>query len=157
MILVTHALVGAAIGEKIHNPWLIVICSLAMHFVLDTFRHGEYVESFDKKVTFKNTWRKVALDFFIGIFIVSLLIYLNRFNALQIKYIFLGVFFSIVPDFITFIYWKYRFAFLEKYYAFHSRFLHSFPPGAPERAWTLRNATNDIVTSLIALIILFIK
>lgn len=156
MILVTHELVGAAIGSKIHNPWLIIIFSLAMHFVLDTFRHGEYVESFDKKATFKNTWWKVALDFFIGIFIVSLLIYFNHFNALQIKYILLGVFASIFPDSLTFLYWKFRTPYLKKIYEFHL-WCHKYPPGAPERARTLRNATNDILVSLIAIVILFIK
>jgi hypothetical protein len=156
MILVTHELVGAAIGEKINNPWLIIIFSLAMHFVLDTFRHGEYVESFDKKATFKNTWWKVALDFFIGIFIVSLLIYFNRFDMLQIKYILLGVFASIFPDSLTFLYWKFHSPYLKKIYDFHS-WCHKYPHGAPERAWNLRNAANDIIISLIAILILFLK
>ncbi|MFA6382806.1 MAG: hypothetical protein WCX17_00070 [Parcubacteria group bacterium] len=156
MILATHELVGAAIGAKIHSPWLIIIFSLAMHFVLDTFRHGEYVESFDSKVAFKNTWHKVALDFFIGIIVILIYLAIRKPNSFVMKDIFLGVFFSILPDFITFIYWKYRFAFLEKYYAFHS-WCHKYPRNAPERAWNLRNAANDIIISLIAIIILFIK
>jgi len=157
MILATHELVGAAIGSKIHNPWLIIIFSIAMHFVLDTFRHGEYVESFDSKVAFKNTWHKVALDFFAGIIVIIIYLFIKKPDILIIKNIFLGVFFSIIPDFITFLYWKYRFAFLEKYYAFHSKFLHSFPPSSKERDWNLRNAANDIITSLITIIILFVK
>lgn len=157
MILVTHELVGAAIGEKIHNPWLIVIFSLAMHFVLDTFRHGEYVESFDSLVAFKNTWRKVVLDFLTGMVIIIIYLVIRKPDAFIVKNICLGVFFSVIPDFITFIYWKYRFALLEKYYAFHSKFLHSYLPGVPERAWNLQNAANDIIISLIAIIILFIK
>lgn len=157
MILATHELVGAAIGAKIHSPWLIIIFSLAMHFVLDTFRHGEYVESFDSKVAFKNTWHKVALDFFAGIIIILVYITIRKPDSFVVKDIFLGVFFSIIPDFITFIYWKYRFSFLEKYYAFHSKFLHSYPRGAKERIWSLRNAANDILISLLAIIILFVK
>lgn len=156
MILATHALVGAAIGEKISSPWLIVFLSLAMHFVLDAFRHGEYEKGFDSKVTFKNTWWKVALDFFIGFFAVLLLIYFNQFSALQIKYIFLGVFASIFPDSLTFLYWKFNFPLLKKLYEFHS-WCHKYHPLSPNRAWNLRNSVNDIIISLIAIIILFIK
>ncbi len=156
MILATHALVGAAIGEKIHNPWLIVIFSLAMHFILDTFRHGEYVEGFDSNVTFKNTWWKVALDFSVGFLAILLLIYFNQFSALQIKYIFLGIFASIFPDSLTFLYWKFNFPLLKKLYEFHL-WCHKYPSLSPDCAWNLRNGVNDIVISLIAIIILFIK
>jgi hypothetical protein len=156
MILATHELVGAAIGAKIHNPWLIIIFSIAMHFVLDTFRHGEYVESFDSKVAFKNTWHKVALDFFSGIIVILIYLAIRKPDAFVMKDIFLGVFFSIIPDFITAIYWKYRFAFLKKYYAFHS-WCHKYPRNSPERLWNLRNAANDIIFSILAIIILFVK
>lgn len=156
MILATHTLVGAAIGEKIGSPWLIVFLSLAMHFILDAFRHGEYVESFNNNVTFKNTWWKVALDFFIGFLAVLLLIYFNQFSALQIKCIFIGVFASIFPDSLTFLYWKFNFPLLKKLYEFHS-WCHKYPHSAPARAWTLHNATNDIVISVTAIIILFMK
>jgi hypothetical protein len=151
MTLVTHELVGAAIGAKIHNPWLIIIFSLAMHFVLDTFQHGEYAESFDSKVAFKNTWWKVALDFFAGIIVIIVYLLIKRPDVFAIKNIFIGVFFSIIPDFITLIYWKYRSAFLKKYYAFHSKFLHSCLPGSKERLWNFRNAINDIIISAIAI------
>jgi hypothetical protein len=157
MILTTHELIGAAIGAKINSPWLVITFSLAMHFVLDTFRHGEYVESFDSKVAFKNTWRKVVLDFSAGAIVLIIYILIKKPNNLMIENIMLGAFFSIIPDFITFIYWKYRFAFLKKYYAFHSKFLHPFPPGAKERIWNLRNAANDIIISVLAIIILFVK
>jgi hypothetical protein len=156
MILATHELVGAAIGAKIHSPWLIIIFSLAIHFVLDTFRHGEYVESFDSKVALKNTWYKVVMDFFAGIIIILVYITIRKPDSFVVKDIFLGVLFSILPDFITFIYWKYRFTFLKKYYTFHS-WCHKYPPGAKERIWNLRNAANDIIFSLLAIIILFIK
>lgn len=156
MVLATHALVGAAIGEKIQNPWLIIILSLAMHFVLDMFRHGEYVESFDKKASFKSTWWKVALDFFAAIFIVSPLVCFGRFSTFQANCIFLGVFASIFPDLLTFLYWKFHSPYLKKIYEFHS-WCHKYHPLSSERAWTFRNAANDIIISLIAIIILFVK
>ena len=153
MILTTHELVGATIGAKIHNPWLIIIFSLAMHFVLDTFRHGEYL---NQKSTLKETFWKVALDLSAGLIVVFLYIYFSNPSLTKIGHIFLGLFTSILPDSLTFLYWNFRLSVLKKIYAFHS-WCHKYPPGTLERAWNFRNATNDILISLIAIIILFIK
>lgn len=153
MILVTHELVGAAIGEKIHNPWLIVVFSLAMHFVLDTFRHGEYL---DRKSKIKDTAWKMALDLSAGLVVVLFYIYLKHPSSATIWHILLGVFVSVFPDLLTFLYWQVGMKFLKKPFKFHT-WLHQYPRGALERAWNLRNASNDIITSLIAIIILFIK
>lgn len=153
MILATHALVGAAIGEKIQNPWLIVIFSLAMHFVLDMFRHGEYLS---QKSTAKGTLWKVALDLFAGLILVFLFINFRHPDPIAIRHIFLGIFVSIFPDSLTFLYWQMSVKFLKKPFEFHA-WLHKYPPFSPERAWTFRNAANDIIISLIAIIILFIK
>jgi hypothetical protein len=153
MILTTHALAGAVIGKNIENPWLIIILSIIVHFVMDTFRHGEYVEIFNKNTSIKNSGYKVAFDFIIGLFIVSFIAWGKSFEFEIIRNMSLGIFFSVLPDFITAIYWKSRWKFLEKYYAFHS-LVHKYPRHAPERQWTFRNARNDIVISLLAIIIL---
>jgi hypothetical protein len=153
MILTTHELVGAAIGAKIHNPWLIVIFSLAMHFVLDTFRHGEYL---DRKSKIKDTLWKVALDLSAGFIIVLLYIFLKNPDSTTIWHMLLGIFISIFPDSLTFLYWQLGVKFLKKPFEFHA-WLHAYPQGVPERTWNLRNAANDIVISLLAIIILFVK
>jgi len=153
MILATHELVGAAIGSKIHNPWLIIIFSIAMHFVLDTFRHGEYL---DRKSTLKNTLWKVALDLSAGLIIIIFYILIKHPVHATILNILLGVFISILPDSLTFLYWQLGVKFLKKPFEFHT-WLHAYPQGAPERAWTLRNATNDIIISIIAIIIFFLR
>ena len=153
MILATHALVGAAIGEKIHNPWLIVVLSLAMHFALDTLRHGEYL---DQQSKIKDTLWKVALDLLIGFAIIVFYIFIRHPDMVIIKNIFLGAFVSIFPDSLTFLYWQLHIKFFKKPFEFHA-WIHKYPPFFPERAWNLRNAANDIIISLIAIIILFIK
>ena len=155
-MLATHALVGAAIGDKIDNPWIIIAASLAMHYFLDSFRHGEYVESFDSKVAFKNTWWKIVLDFFSGLIIVLLIIHYQNFDRAKTLNILLGSFASMFPDLLTLLYWKFKFPILGKIYRFHA-WAHKYPRNAPERQWNFRNSANDIIFSLIAIIIIFIK
>lgn len=155
MILTTHALVGAVIGKNLNNPWLIVALVIPLHYLMDHIRHGEYVESFNKKITIKNTFWRVTLDIIIGLGVIIGIIYFHNFNAEKIFLILLGAFFSMFPDLLTFLYWKFNFKSLEKLYQFHS-WVHRYPPGAKERIWNLRNAVNDIWISIAAAIILFL-
>jgi hypothetical protein len=155
MVLTTHALVGAVIGKNIQNPWIIIILSLAFHYILDAVRHGEYVETFDSKVAFKNTWWKVAVDFAVGLAIILFVIYFNNFDAITVRNIFIGMFFSMFPDSLTLIYWKTHWKFFEKLYKFHS-WCHRLPRLSPERKWKLNNEIYEIAISLSAIaIILF--
>lgn len=156
MILTTHALVGAVIGEKISNPWIIIALSLPLHYILDTFRHGEYVEMFDSKVAFKNTWWKIALDFFLGAIIILLFIYFKNITQEKIFNILLGSFASMFPDLLTLLYWKFKLPILKKAYAFHT-WVHRYPRNTPERIWNLRNSLNDFLFSLIAITLLILK
>ncbi|MFH0969036.1 MAG: hypothetical protein V1804_00845 [Patescibacteria group bacterium] len=153
MILTTHALVGAVIGKNIENPWIIAMLSLVFHYLLDLIRHGEYVETFDSKVAFKNTWWKVVLDFSIGLAIILLIIHFNKFDAITVRNIFIGMFFSMLPDLFTFIYWKFRWKFFEKLYKFHS-WCHHLPRFSPERQWNLKNETYEIIIFLASISIL---
>lgn len=156
MILTTHALTGAVIGKSLENPWLIIILSIAVHFIMDTFRHGEYVELFNDETGFKKSGWKVVLDLFSELAIIFSFMYFSHPNSLQAKNILLGSSFSIFPDFITFLYWLFRRSLiLKKYYQFHS-WLHKYPRQAPERQWNLRNARNDILISAIAITLLFL-
>lgn len=161
MILPTHALVGAVIGKNINNTWIVVFLAVAVHFIMDTFRHGEYLYANSKENYFRNSWWKVLLEIFTAIFAVFLIYHFGHFTSQNKKNILIGSIFSVLPDLITFLYWlNNRFSdhanyFLEKYYSFHSK-IHRYPRNAPERAWTLRNARNDIIISLLAIILLFI-
>lgn len=156
MILATHALVGAAIGKNINNPWMIIALSLAFHFIMDGFRHGEYFD--DRIATLRTTWWKVALDLALGLLIIFSTIYWQKSSIIQTRNILLGAFTSMFPDLLTVLYWKFHFKFLEKIKKFHAIFHRygRFPKYGKERQWTLRNAFNDLLFSLIAIILLFI-
>lgn len=150
MILTTHALVGAAIGKGLGNPWLIIPASVAVHYTLDAIPHGEYL---DKKSTVKNTWWKVALDLLVGLVAVLFYIITKKASGAEIRNIALGVFFSLFPDFLTLLYWQAHFDFLKKIYAFHE-WVHKLI-SQKDLPWKLQNARNDILVSLLAVIFLF--
>ncbi|NTW26822.1 MAG: hypothetical protein HGA36_00640 [Candidatus Moranbacteria bacterium] len=153
MILTTHALVGAALGKYVSNPAMQILILIPLHYTLDIFRHGEYL---NKQSTFKDTTWKVTLDLFIGGAIILLAIYAKNISpAISISMI-TGTIISMFPDLLTVLYWKLNFKFLKKIYQFH-QFVHGrFADGSPERAWTMRNAANDILFSAIAIMLLFL-
>ena len=156
MIFVTHALVGAAIGSKINNPWIIIPVVLAVHYLMDGFRHGEYID--DRKDNVKNTWWKISIDLSFGLLIIFSFIYFKYSDPKIIFNILLGSFFSMFPDLLTLIYfWRKDLKIINKIKQFHS-FAHrytKFPKYSAERQWTLRNATCDIAISVLALIVFF--
>jgi hypothetical protein len=155
MILSTHALTGAVIGKNINNIWLIIILSLAFHFFMDSLRHGEYFNH--RQSTFKNTWWKIALDLFVAFSIIFSIFTTNNWSEKTLFNVALGIFFSLLPDGLTLLYYlKIRNIFLNKIKAFHS-FCHCYsryPKHSPQRQWTLRNSFNDIFLSILAIIIL---
>ena len=155
MILTTHALTGAVIGKFIPSPWAIGTIALAVHFALDHLRHGEYVESFDSRVAFRNTWWKILLDLSLGGIIILAALYFGPPSRTLVGHILLGSFSSMFPDLLTLLYWKTKVSWLRPIYSFHS-WAHRFPRHAPERIWNLRNAINDILLSSAAIIALFL-
>lgn len=144
MTIVTHALVGAVIGKSIENPYLIVVVSLTSHFALDTLRHGEYISL---KSNIKDIWKPLT-DIFIGSLIVFLMSYFFVSSQHQLKNVLIGCIFSVLPDSITFLYWKLNCKFLKKIIDFHN-WVHRYPRFSPEREWSLKNMRNDILISTI--------
>lgn len=153
MILTSHALVGAAAGKFIPNIFLQLLILIPLHYIMDIFRHGEYL---NKKSTIKNTWWKITLDLLIGTSIIFAISILQNKSLSEMRPMLTGAFISMFPDLLTVLYWKLGFKFLEKIFRFH-QFVHSrFADYSPERAWTLRNAVNDIVFSAIAIVLLIL-
>jgi hypothetical protein len=152
MILTTHILVGAALGKSIGNPWLVALIAIPLHFWMDHFRHGEYL---DQNSKMKNIWWKIALDLFGGITIVATIAFALNFSFVTLQSIAIGVFFSALPDLTTLLYWKFHQNIFKKIYDFHGR-CHRYPPSAKERLWTLRNRINDILFSVIAIALLIL-
>jgi len=148
MLLTTHALTGAVIGKNLNNPYAIVAISIAVHFILDTFRHGEYL---NPKSKWNEFW-KVAIDLAIAASLIGLVIIFFS-DPTQVKNILLGSFFAMLPDFLTLLYWKLNFKFLKFYYDFHG-WLHRHEQFSKETEFTLRNAANDIIVSILMIAIL---
>ncbi len=75
MILLAHMLLGAAIGAKIHNPYLAILLALLGHYFLDLFPHIEYsidnIKSKDWKKTLPDVI-KVFIDFSLALLIIFL-------------------------------------------------------------------------------------
>ena len=151
MILTTHALVGAAVGKYVQNPIILTVILIPLHYFLDTFRHGEYLGQESKT---KEVLSKVLTDLILGLSIITIYILILHPSTQTIHSILFGAFISMFPDFITFLHWKLHVPYLGKIYKFH-QWVHKYARGSQERIWNLRNATNDILFSLIAIILLF--
>ena len=154
MILTTHALAGAVIGKNINNIWLIILLATLMHFVFDSLRHGEYLKTINKKSTIGNTWWKIALDLSLGLTLVFTFIFWENPNPIKLRDILFGSFFSMFPDLLTFLYWKFKIKFLETPYHFHS-WAHRAIKKPVQRNWNLRNGANDILLSVASMLLLF--
>lgn len=152
MILTTHLLTGAALGANIQNPYLVAASAILFHFALDTLPHGDYL---NKNSRLGEFW-KVALDLAIGFSIISTIIFirgLTSYDGLDIRNISIGIFFSLFPDGLTFLYIWMKMKFLKPIRFFHEN-LHRFQNGAPEREFRLKNNLWDIIISFASLAIL---
>ncbi|HNU96627.1 MAG TPA: hypothetical protein PK234_00115 [Candidatus Portnoybacteria bacterium] len=167
MILTPHILVGATIGAKIHNFWLIIILSMVSHFILDKIFHWEYSSNnkFFKK--FRETGNlkslfvftgQTLIDAFIGLTIVFVFLKTKNLllNFTLIKNILIGCFFSVVPDIVLGISLLFRNSdFSQKYHTFHNKYLHFEKKLEKEGAITFLGIFTQIVIMIISLLLLF--
>lgn len=95
MLLLSHTITGAVIGQKINDPTIIILLAFTSHFILDRIPHWNYnvPDKFD-------LWEfsKTLPDI-----ITSILVYLVFLFAYPDQWlnISLGVCFAILPDFLT--------------------------------------------------------
>jgi hypothetical protein len=151
MILTTHILSGAAIGANIQNPYLVAASAFAFHFALDILPHGDYL---NKKSGLREFW-KVAIDLAIGLGTIAVILFFGDPALKNNSNILIGIFFSMLPDGITFLYWKMGVKFLKPIYTFHQN-LHSAPEFSPGREFHLRNNLLDILISFVSILILLL-
>jgi len=152
MILTTHILSGALVGAEIKNPYEIAGLAIILHFLLDLLPHGDYL---NKKSSLKDFW-KVGIDLLIGFLLIAAIVFHRKETPVDILYlqnISIGIFFSLLPDGLTFLYWKMGMKFLKPIYNFHQK-LHLAPDFSPKRQFRLKNNLWDILISLISLITL---
>ena len=148
MILTTHILSGAAIGMGVKNPYAIAGLAVAVHFLIDLFPHGDYL---NKKSRLWEFW-KVAIDLAVGLGIVFAIIFFRSLmgNTALLANIAIGIFFSLLPDGTTVLYWNMGMKFLKPVKRFHEK-LHCYPEFSPESEFRLKNNLWDILISLISL------
>ncbi|HLM84445.1 MAG TPA: hypothetical protein VK254_04540 [Candidatus Bathyarchaeia archaeon] len=154
MILTTHILSGALVGAEIKNPYAVAGLAVGLHFVLDILPHGDYL---DKKSGWREFW-KVALDLAIGLGLIAALFFRRGetpFDFLYLRNIWIGIFFSLLPDGTTLLYWKMGMKFLKPIYVFHQK-LHRASDFSPERKFSFRNNPWDILISLASIFALII-
>ena len=154
MILTTHILSGALIGAEIKNQFFIVIISVVVHFLLDLFPHGDYL---NKKSGLREFW-KVAVDLAIGFTVLAVAIFIRGLTSnsgLNMGNIGLGIFFSLLPDGTTFLYIYMKMKFLKPVKVFHEK-MHLHPDFSPEREFRLRNGFWEILISFAPLLALIL-
>lgn len=92
MILAPHMLAGAALATSIHQPALLALSAIALHYLLDVVPHWEY----DIVTSRKAAAYKITVDIACGLFI--LLLALRHLAPSQQALVLWGGFFGIVPD-----------------------------------------------------------
>ncbi len=151
MIITPHVLIGAIIGSKVNNFWLVMVLGVIFHFVVDKIPHWDYCISSTRKI--KNVL-KMFLDGTIGLFLVF--VYIGQNNSLTTKniaLIILGIFFSLVPDILWFLFQNTRIKFVQKYISFHHNFHYK---SQKEGTSTFFEFFLQIVVIIISLLILFV-
>ena len=118
MILIPHAIVGAAISSVFSShPVAGFILAVASHYLLDMIPHNHYehkhyiIKETDSIATLSNNIKaivhlsKIVFDFSIGVFL-SILIFTRSWHTLLITLI--GVAGGVLPDFLQYLYFKFK-------------------------------------------------
>ena len=151
MTLTTHVLTGAVIGTELNNPYAIAATSLAVHFLIDSIPHADYIH---KKSTLKDSW-KIILDLAVGLLLIGALFAIKSTANLPVKNILIAIFFSLLPDLITFFYCHLKMKFLRPIKIFHEN-IHFYKNSSPKRQFNFKNSYLEIIISIASLGILFL-
>ncbi|OGY43276.1 MAG: hypothetical protein A2729_02475 [Candidatus Buchananbacteria bacterium RIFCSPHIGHO2_01_FULL_39_14] len=120
MFLTVHAAGAIVVSQFTTNPLLAFLVGMISHLVLDLLPHGDQVlienKSFPNKSEVLKIKKLAATDV-IAMFIVLSLLYWFGFLPLSLV-IFMAVFGSILPDFITGVYILKKFRWLKSYVDF---------------------------------------
>jgi hypothetical protein len=135
MILLTHSVVGGAIGVVLRtHPVLAFTAGFASHFILDAFPHWQYsLTSSKPHPTDKMLGRfvldskfifdliKIGIDMVIGIIIVYLFFHGDAFSFTTFlsQGVFWGMVGGVLPDFLQFAYYQTKSRLLNPLQKFH--------------------------------------
>jgi hypothetical protein len=119
MIATCHILMGAAIAEKTHNPFLGLFFAFLSHFILDVIPHAEYLTSSEKSQN-KSSGKFLKI-FFDGFFALIIILFFSQNKILALA----GGFFGGLPDALSFLTSFYpKNIISKKYNTFHIKKLH---------------------------------
>jgi len=104
MILVSHMIVGAAIGSRIHNLWLLFFISIALHYAFDALPHWEYHLRFQGSNPPKKKLIAFAAKIIIDLLTGVILVFFLAKNSPDRSFMLLAALFSLLPDGLTFLY-----------------------------------------------------
>lgn len=115
MVITPHMLVGAAVGSKFGNPWLVFTLGLLSHYLLDALPHWDYL----KGIEIKNPDHliKIGLDFILGGFFVFLLTYSSEQRFL----ILIALLGALLPDILEVIYCNFNIKWLRPLSLIHHK------------------------------------
>lgn len=150
MILTPHLITGAAIASQTNNIFLIVFISFFSHHLLDALPHWDYKISFKRKRGISAL--KITADIIIGIILILTAFFLfAKINFFFLFKLFLGAFFSILPDGFQFL----AFIFPNKPFKSYLKF-HRFFGSKYKKSFSIIGlATQIIITITAFLIIIF--
>ncbi len=152
MILIPHAIVGAAIANLLPKHKILgFTLALASHYALDMIPHSEYkLDGFfdEDSKSIKSIWNntqaqfhlfRVVLDLLIGTILCAILFIRGEQSFFLTS---LGIFAGLLPDFFQFLYFKYKkqpFVFLQKIHDFfhNSKKDHSLFWGSASQVFSI--------------------
>lgn len=117
MILVTHLIVGAAVGSQINNPAAGFSINLLLHYLLDSIPHWDYLDKILKKDI-----PKIAVDFLVGVMLLVPLYFIFS-DVINPTMFLLGAAAGILPDILQGLYNLFGLKFLNFHHRFH-HFIH---------------------------------
>lgn len=147
MILLVHLLLGAAIGQKISNPYMAIILALLSHYVLDLIPHFDYSLTDTDKRHWIRLWPniiKISIDLAVGILLIVI------FSANRLI-IYTCAFFAALPDGLTVINSIFPGQYLELHRRFHIDIIHAKKDQKISNFWRI---LGEIIVVLISIILL---
>ena len=136
MILTSHSIIGVAAASVFpSHPLIAFSVALASHYAVDAFPHWDYKLLSSKEdptplnndivigKNFLSDARRVFIDALLGVIASSLLFYFFDFGH-SVLILIAGISGGMAPDFLQFVYFKFRKEPFKSLYIFH-KFMHS--------------------------------
>ncbi|MFH1129139.1 MAG: hypothetical protein V1686_00160 [Patescibacteria group bacterium] len=157
MVLLPHIIVGAVIGSKIDSFGLVALLAIIFHFILDQIPHWDYL-TYQDAVDFKKNKKikiilKTSIDVIAGLIVFFVCVFNHQLDFRQIMLVVVGIFFSVLPDFIWGLSMIFNNKIFSKYRDFNNKINYkSQKEGRP----TFLELFTQIIVIAIALLLLFV-